>query len=278
MDPDRIVLGALDAQTLEALELLYAPFSETLKVRTNPRTAELIKYGSNALLATAISFSNELANLCTALGGVDIVEVMQGVHAMHELNVRGLDGRSTRAPITSFLQAGCGFGGSCLPKDVNALVAHGEALGSPMRLLSAVLEVNDAQPSQVLKTLDRHFEDLTGLKVGVLGLAFKPGTDDVRGSPSITVIQSLLRRGAQVTAFDPIAESQARAVLGDSIAYARTLADCLDDEDAVLLLTRWKEFEAAPALLSAMKTPPLFIDGRRQLAKAKVPHYAGIGL
>lgn len=278
MDPDRIVLGAIDARSLEALELLYAPFPDTLKVRTNPRTAELIKYGSNALLATAISFSNELANLCAALGGVDIVEVMQGVHAMHELNVRAVDGKSARAPITSFLQAGCGFGGSCLPKDVHALVAHGEALGAPMRLLSAVLEVNDAQPAQVLRALERHFRQLDGLKVGVLGLAFKPGTDDVRGSPSVAVIQSLLRRGAQVTAFDPIAVDQARQVLGDTISYAPTLADCLDDEDAVVLLTRWKEFEAVPGLLTAMNKPPLFVDGRRQLSRGQVPHYTGIGL
>lgn len=278
LNPDRIVLGALDARSLEALEALYASFPDALKLRTNPRTAELIKYGSNALLATAISFANELANLCAAVGGADVVEVMRGVHAMHELNPVGPGGDRARASLTSFLQAGCGFGGSCLPKDVKALVAHGEGLGVPMRLLRAVLEVNEAQPSQVLRALERRFPDLEGARVGVLGLAFKPGTDDVRGSPSIGIVRSLLRRGAVVTVFDPVATDEARKLLGDEVSYAHTLQSCLEGEDAVVLLTRWKEFEAAPALLAAMASPPLLVDGRRQLEKAKVPHYAGIGL
>jgi UDPglucose 6-dehydrogenase len=277
MEPDRIVLGASDARALEALDALYSSFRDVPRIRTNPGTAEMIKYASNALLATAISFSNELANLCAALGGIDIVEVMEGVHASSYLSVTGQDGNRAKAPITSFLYAGCGFGGSCLPKDVNALVAHGEDAGVPMPLLRAVISVNQGQPGQILRLLEKHFPTLSGLRVGVLGLAFKPDTDDVRESPAIPVIRLLLARGAGVKAYDPVAVANAKKVLGSRIAYAQTLQQCLEDVDAVVLLTRWKEFEAVPALLRAMKSPPLLLDGRRQLDRRSIARYAGIG-
>ena len=278
LEPDRIVLGASDARTLETLEALYASFRSVPTIRTNPGTAEMIKYASNALLATAISFSNELANLAAAVGNVDIVEVMEGVHASAYLTVAGSDGSRTQAPIASFLLAGCGFGGSCLPKDVNALVAHGEGLGVPMPLLRAVITVNEGQPGQVVRILQKHFPALTGLRVGVLGLAFKPDTDDVRESPAISVIRLLLAKGVRVKAHDPVAIPEAKKVLGTSIAYAQTLPECLEEVDAVLLITRWKQFEAVPALVRAMEPAPLLLDGRRQLDKRSVPRYAGIGL
>jgi len=278
MEPDRIVLGALDARTMEALDELYASFRTVPRIRTNPRTAEMIKYASNAVLATAISFSNEIANLCAALGGVDVVDVMEGVHASSYLTVPGPDGKRTKAPIASFFQAGCGFGGSCLPKDVKALISHGHDHGTPMPLLRSVIAVNEAQPDQILRILERHFQPLSGIRVGVLGLAFKPDTDDVRESPAIPVIRSLLARNASVKAYDPIAVPEARKVLGDSVAFAPTLRECLEDVQAVVLLTRWKEFEALPALLEGLESPPLLLDGRRQLDKRSVPDYAGIGL
>lgn len=278
LEPDRIVLGTSDVRGLELLEALYAPFVAVPKVRTNPGTAEMIKYASNALLATAISFSNEIANLCTAVGGIDALEVMEGVHASAYLTVPGADGKRARAPIASFLLAGCGFGGSCLPKDVSALVAHGESMGRPMPLLRAVLTVNEHQPDQILRLLEAHFPTLQGLRVGVLGLAFKPDTDDVRESPALAVIRRLAARGAVVQAYDPIAEHEARKVLGNATSYAPSLAACLTGVEAVVLLTRWREFEAVPGLLSAMASPPLLVDGRRQLDKRAVPRYAGIGL
>jgi UDPglucose 6-dehydrogenase len=278
MAPDRLVLGAMDTRALTALDALYAPLPPTPTIRTNPRTAEMIKYASNALLATAISFSNEIGNLCAALGGVDVVDVMEGVHASSYLTVAGPDGRRVRAPLVSFLAAGCGFGGSCLPKDVKALAAQGEGLGAPMPLLRAVLEVNASQPDQIVRILEKHFPRLRGLRVGVLGLAFKPDTDDMRESPAIPVILSLLAREAEVKAYDPVAVPAARRVLPPGVEYAGALADCLRDVDAVVLLTRWKEFEAVPALLRRREAPPLLLDGRRQLDKRAAERYAGVGL
>ncbi|MGH7580792.1 MAG: UDP-glucose dehydrogenase family protein, partial [Gemmatimonadales bacterium] len=278
MEPDRIVLGAADGRAMEALDELYASFHGVPKIRTNLRTAEMIKYASNAFLATAISFSNELANLCSALGQVDAVEVMAGLHASSYFTVPGPDGSRVEAPITSFLLPGCGFGGSCLPKDVSALAAHGEAAGAPMPLLRSVMAVNQGQPGQVLRQLEKHFPALSGLRIGVLGLAFKPDTDDVRESPAFPVIRLLLERRARVKAYDPAAMPQARGVLGEAIVYADSLKACLADVDAVVLLTRWTEFEAVPALLRTMESPPLLLDGRRQLDKRSIPRYAGIGI
>jgi UDPglucose 6-dehydrogenase len=277
MEPDRIVFGG-DARTMQALDEMYASFRDVPKIRTNPRTAEMIKYASNALLATAISFSNEIANLCAAVGGIDIVDVMEGVHASSYLTVTSRGGERSRPAITSFLQAGCGFGGSCLPKDVRALIAHGESVGSPMPLLRAVIEVNEAQPDQILRILEKHFATLAGLRVGVLGLAFKPDTDDIRESPSIRVIQSLLARGASVKAYDPVATAAAKAVLGSTVAYAADMDECLRSVDAVVLLTSWRQFESVPAKLGALESAPLLLDGRRLLDKAAVTRYAGIGV
>jgi UDPglucose 6-dehydrogenase len=277
MEPDRIVFGG-DARTMQALDEMYASFRDVPKIRTNPRTAEMIKYASNALLATAISFSNEIANLCAAVGGIDIVDVMEGVHASSYLTVTSRSGERSRPAITSFLQAGCGFGGSCLPKDVRALIAHGESVGSPMPLLRAVIEVNEAQPDQILRILEKHFATLAGLRVGVLGLAFKPDTDDIRESPSIRVIQSLLARGASVKAYDPVATAAAKGVLGSTVAYAADMDECLRSVDAVVLLTSWRQFESVPAKLGALESAPLLLDGRRLLDKAAVTRYAGIGV
>lgn len=277
MEPDRIVMGG-DARTTQALEEMYSSFRDVPRIRTNPRTAEMIKYASNALLATAISFSNEIANLCSALGGIDVVDVMEGVHASSYLTVLTPDGERSRPAITSFLQAGCGFGGSCLPKDVRALVAHGESVGSPMPLLRSVIEVNQAQPDQILSILEKHFPALSGLRVGVLGLAFKPDTDDIRESPSIRVIQSLLARGASLKAYDPVATAAAEGVLGSTIAYAASIDECLRGVDAVVLLTSWRQFDSVPEKLGALEPAPLLLDGRRMLDKAAVRRYAGIGV
>lgn len=276
--PDRLVLGAIDDRSMKALDELYQSFAGVPRIRTNTKTAEMIKYASNALLATAISFANEIGNLCAALGAVDVVDVMEGVHASAYLTVVTPQGERVKAPLSAFLEAGCGFGGSCLPKDVRALIAHGEEAGVPMPLLRSVIAVNEAQPRQIATVLERSFWSLRGLRVAVLGLAFKPGTSDVRESPALPVIRSLLERGAIVCAYDPVAREEARRVLGGAIAYADTLADCLNDADAVVLLTRWKEFDAVPELLRTAVHAPLVIDGRRQLDKNAVAHYAGIGL
>ena len=238
----------------------------------------MMKYDSNSMLATAISFSNELCSICSALGDVDVVDVMEGLHASDYLTVVGADGKRRKAPIASFYFAGCGFGGSCLPKDVKALAAHGAASGAPMPLLESVITVNLGQPAQVLKLLEKGLGPLAGKRIGILGLAFKPDTDDVRDTPAFPIVRLLLERKATVKAYDPVATAEARKVLGDTVTYEDSAAACLADVDAVVLVTRWKEFEAVPALLRAMPKPPLLVDGRRQLDKRDVPRYAGIGL
>ncbi|MCL4762498.1 MAG: nucleotide sugar dehydrogenase, partial [Burkholderiales bacterium] len=187
LHPDRIVLGGLDARTTDRLAELYAPFDDSVpRLRTTPRTAEMIKYASNALLANLISFSNEIANLGAAIGGIDSVEVMRGVHLSQYF--RGRDGEGLPL-ITSFLKSGCGFGGSCLPKDVSALVAQGRKEGHAMPLLEAVQDINKRQPARVVDLLRKHHRTLSGLRVAVLGLAFKPGTSDVRESPAFPILR-----------------------------------------------------------------------------------------
>jgi UDPglucose 6-dehydrogenase len=233
----------------------------------------MIKYASNALLATMISFSNEIADLCASLGGVDVVDVMRGVHAS-----RYLTGPQGPAPITAFLQAGCGFGGSCLPKDVRALVAHGRDAGRPMELLDAVLRVNAARPREVVDILERRLPRLSGARIAILGLAYKPGTDDTRESPALPLIEQLRGKGAEIKLYDPVAKDAVRrAADGERMIASPTLDDAIRGVDAVVLVTRWPQFEALPALLAAQDHQPLVIDGRRMLDPHSVAHYGGIG-
>src|SRR5947209_7101305 len=158
----------------------------------------MIKYASNSLLATMISFANEIGNLCSGLGGVDVLEVMQGVHASNYLSPKAADGRRVSAPISSFLLAGCGFGGSCLPKDVAALVSHGHQHEVAMPLLESVLQINRQRPQRILSLLKKHFPSLAGVRTSVLGLTFKPDTDDLRQSPAFGIIDALLAEGAAI--------------------------------------------------------------------------------
>lgn len=279
MNPDRIVIGGIDAATLDTLAEVYAGFDGVPVVRTNNSTAEMIKYASNSLLATMISFSNEIADLCSALGDIDAKDVMAGVHESAYLNTMGAGKARARAPIASFLEAGCGFGGSCLPKDVSALVAHGAAHGVDMHMLRSVLDINRGRPDRVLEGIAHHMPSLRGTTVAVLGLAFKPDTDDVRESPAFPIIDRLLAAGAKVTAFDPIASEPARRALGDkAVRYAETLEGALAHADVVVLVTRWREFAAVPEILRRIGRAPLVFDGRRMLDKNTIDRYEGIGL
>jgi UDPglucose 6-dehydrogenase/GDP-mannose 6-dehydrogenase len=276
MFPDRIVLGGIDSKTIGVLEDLYKPFPDAPRLHTNTRTAELIKYASNALLANLISFSNELANLGTAIGGIDSAEVMRGVHLSQYFRNRNPEGLP---PITSFLKAGCGFGGSCLPKDVKALIAHGQRAGESMPLLESVIRTNEEQPKRLVRLLEKHWPDLAGVRVAVLGLAFKPGTSDVRESPTFPIMRELLERRAQVKAYDPVAIAEAQRAFGkDRVVYAPDLPSALADIDAVIVVTPWKEFEQVPAILRKREPQPVFVDGRRAFDKRALSRYEGIGL
>ncbi len=273
--PDRIVIGAGDKRAKEALEKVYASFAGVPVVHVSCEVAEMIKYASNSLQATMISFANEIGNLCAANGDIDVVEVMRGVHLMRELRVG-----EKLAPITNFLMAGCGFGGSCFPKDVKALVADAKNKEIKTPLLEAVLEINAKQPHRMIELLKKNgFEKLKGVKVAVLGLAFKPGTDDMRESPSIPIVNELMDEGAEVRAFDPIANEAARKVFGKRCPnICESLEEAIKGAQAILLVTRWPEFAKLPEILQKMSPVPILVDGRRMIDKNSVPFYVGIGL
>lgn len=277
LKPDRIVLGAIDQRSQDVMADLYKPFTEVEVVRTTPSTAEMIKYTANSLLATLISFSNEIANLAAKVG-VDAMDVMHGVHLDRRFTPIAEDGARIWPGAITYLEPGCGFGGSCFPKDVKSLIAFGEQNESPMHLLRSVIEINKSQPTRMLELLGGHFPDLDGVAVTVLGMAFKPGTDDIRESPSLEITEELLARGATVTVFDPVARRPVEDLYGDRVRYADDLDDAIDGSKAILLMTRWDEFKRLPALLRGRDRQPLVVDGRRLLDPDSVERYEGIGL
>ena len=261
MAPDRIVLGHDDAKSLALLEQLYASW-ECDKLRTNSRTAELIKYASNAMLAVQISAANEIANLAAALGGIDAMEVMKGVHLDRRWNPI-VDGKRVAPGILSYLLPGPGFGGSCLPKDLEALAAAGHSRGLPMAMTEAALAVNRTQPEQVVQMLERAVGSLADQRVLILGLAFKPGTDDVRDSPSIRIVALLLGKGARVRVHDPLAGENFRRALGGKaaeVALAEDWRAAASEAAIVVIATKWPEYRALGDLDLAGKT---VFDARR---------------
>ncbi len=276
MRPDRIVLGGIDEQTRDLLAAIYAPFAGAPVIRTNNKTAEMIKYASNAALATMISFANEFGRLCSTLGDVDVRDVMRGVHASTYFTTRLPDGTPVKAAITSFLEAGCGYGGSCLPKDVTALVAQGRDHGLPMSMLASVLEINAGQPGEVLRLVHKHVPDLKGVRVAVLGIAFKPDTDDVRESPAFPIIRLLRQEGAIVSAYDPIARPAGHPGLA-GVQLVQSMREALEGAAIVVLVTRWSEFQQLPGVLREMGSTPLVVDGRRVLEPSAFRAYEGIG-
>ncbi len=280
MVPDRIVIGGIDQRSMDVQQEMYRGFEGTPVVRTSNATAEFIKYTSNSLLATLISFSNEIANLCATVPGVDAQEVMRGVHLMRELSQMHKDGSRTPAGINSFIFPGCGFGGSCLPKDVKALSAWGSQHGQATRLLEAVLKTNHEQPARTVDLVERGLGRLVGKRVAVLGLAFKPGTDDVRESPAFPIITHLTNRGATVRAFDPVADKTGGAMLKgrEGVTLARTLAEALDAAHAVVVVTKWEDFKGLPTMLAKANPRPLLVDSRRMLDKSTYEPYSGVGL
>ncbi len=274
--PDRLVLGGIDARTHEMLVSLYESFDADIpRILTNATTAEMIKYASNAVLATMISFSNEIARLCTAVGGVDAIDVMRGVHQSSYFTIRRGNERLT-AGIASFLEPGCGFGGSCLPKDVTALIGQGREKGLDMSLLRSVLDINRGQVDEVQRLIRRHFASVRDVAITILGIAFKPDTDDVRESPAFPVIRKLKAQGARITAFDPIARPGDHEDLID-VRIAESLNEAVVEAQIVILITRWAEFSRLAEVLGELRRRPLVVDGRRALDPAPFDRYEGIG-
>lgn len=279
MRPDRIVIGGIDERSAAALVDLYRGFDDAELVITNTGTAEMIKYASNAMLAVMISFSNEVANLGATIGGIDTVDVMRGVHTSRYFTSRDHDGEPVTAAIVSFLEAGCGFGGSCLPKDVAALAALGDQIGSPMPLLQAVLGTNQRQPDRLVEIVRSELGEFEGARVAVLGLAFKPDTGDIRETPAFPVIEGLNRHGAKVVVHDPVvAFEDLPETIRSVVEYRPILEMAVKDVDAVVIVTRWDDYGALPALLEGRSPQPLVVDGRRMLSKDSVARYAGIGM
>ena len=266
LHPNRVVIGDEGDWAGDAVAELYAPLGAPL-VRTDVASAEMVKLASNAFLATKISFINEIANVCEETGA-DVVEVARGM---------GLDDRIGG----KFLQAGIGFGGSCFPKDVDALKQLAGNSGYHFQLLTAVIEVNELQKRRVIGKLHKHLGSLVGRRVALLGLAFKPNTDDMREASSLVLSARLQADGAVVTAYDPVAEDQARRLV-TGIAFADSALDALQDADAAVLVTEWKELvELDWDAVARRMRGELIIDGRNALdpraVRAAGLRYEGIG-
>jgi UDPglucose 6-dehydrogenase len=259
-NPDRVIIGEFDVNAGDKVAELYRDMSGPI-VRTDVTTAEMIKYASNAFLATKISFINEIANICHRLG-VDVYDVVEGLKFDYRIGDR-------------FMSAGIGFGGSCLPKDLRSLIyASSVNLDYPAPLLKAVLRVNEAQALMMVDAAEQIFGDLSSKIVAVLGLAFKPNTDDMREAPSIRIIEVLLKKGASVKVYDPEAMGNARNVLPSGVNYCSSILEAIDGSDCVLIVTEWDEFKD-----ENLYKGKLVIDGRRALNPQKaagVCEYHGI--
>jgi UDPglucose 6-dehydrogenase/GDP-mannose 6-dehydrogenase len=244
----------------------------------NTRTAELIKYANNVLLATQISAMNELANLADALGRIDVMDVVRAIRLDKRWNPITQGGRVSPG-ILSYLLPGCGFGGSCLPKDIRALQSQGLEKGLPMDLLSAVSEVNDSQPLQVIEIIEREIHSLSQQTILVLGLAFKPGTNDVRESASFKIVRALLEKEARVVAHDPVAVDNFKTALGlteKSVTFVRDWTASVDAADVIIVATAWPEYlELAQMDL----TGKVLFDARRMFEPSAIVsgRYLSIG-
>jgi UDPglucose 6-dehydrogenase len=262
MRPDRIVIGADDDRAIALMREIYAPFvrNHDRLVVMDIRSAELTKYAANCMLATRISFMNEMANLADKLGA-DIEQVRLGIGSDPRIGYH-------------FLYPGCGYGGSCFPKDVQALIRTADGIGQPLRVLNAVEEANNAQKSVLLEKIKSKFgSDLKGKHFALWGLAFKANTDDMREASSRVVIQGLWDMGATITAYDPVAMTESKRIFGiaPGLAYAETSMDALNGADALILVTEWKEFRAPDfiAVRARLKSAVIF-DGRNMYDPAVV--------
>lgn len=260
MSPDRVVVGCESENAKELMDHLYKPFllNNYRIIFTDIPSAEMIKYAANAMLATRISFMNDIANLCE-LVGADVNMVRKGI---------GSDSRIGN----KFLYPGCGYGGSCFPKDVKALIKTAEKNGYPMSVLNAVEEVNERQKGILFEKLKKHFKgELKGKTIALWGLAFKPETDDMREAPSLVLIEQLLQAGANVKAYDPIAMPETQRKIGDIIFYAKDSYDAALDADALVLVTEWKEFRMPNwAVLKKIMNVPVVVDGRNIYNKGEL--------
>lgn len=272
MQPDRVVVGVESEEAKQLMERLYKPF--TLNnyriIYTDIPSAEMIKYAANAMLATRISFMNDIANMCEIVGA-DINMVRKGIGADVRIG-------------SKFLYAGCGYGGSCFPKDVKALIHTADNLGYEMKILEAVEEVNESQKKILFEKLMKYYDnDIKGKTIAVWGLAFKPKTDDMREAPSLVIIDKILEAGGKVKAYDPVAMEEAERILGDNITYAKDIYDATLEADAILMVTEWNEFRLPTwEVIKKTMNKPVVFDGRNIYNKQEMNEigfdYFGIGI
>jgi UDPglucose 6-dehydrogenase len=270
LKPDRVVIGTSDPKARASMAELYAPFVRTGHpvLMMEAASAELTKYAANAMLASRISFMNEIANLCDSTGA-DVDDVRRGI---------GTDSRIG----SSFLFPGIGYGGSCFPKDIKALIRTGREAGVPLRVVEAVDAANDAQRRMLVPRIEKHLGTLKGKVVAIWGLAFKPRTDDMREAPALSIIEGLLGSGAAVRAYDPKAMPFAQRLLGDRITFCKRSYEAVEGADALVVATEWNEFREPDfaRIRSLMRRPALF-DGRNlynaQLLREMGFHYEGVG-
>lgn len=260
LKPDRVVIGSIDKKSGDVIERLYENFQAPI-LRTDLKTAEMIKYASNALLAAKVSFSNEIGNICKLLG-INVNDVMRGV---------GLDSRISE----KFLNAGCGYGGSCFPKDVDALIRKAKDLGYDPKLLREVHDLNLRQKVRLVEQLESRMGDLKDKTVCVLGLAFKPDSDDIREASSVFIISKLLEKGANVRAYDPKAITNMKKVFPD-IEYPENAKEAIKDSDACLIVTEWKEFKNLSEKDFETMKNRIVIEGRKVLDRNKISGFDGI--
>ncbi len=254
LHPDRIIIGEVDKRSGTTLENLYKNFyRDTLPplIKTTPINAELIKYANNTFLAMKISFINMLANLCEQHSKADVTDIADGI---------GLDKRIGR----SFLGAGAGWGGSCFKKDLEALRFHAHQSQIDLPLLDATLKINEERPLQIIKLVEQLLGNLASKRIGILGLAFKSGTSDIRDAVSIKVINLLIQKGANVIVYDPMALENVYKLFGEKIEYAKSPQACLKDNDCAIILTEWNEFKKLkPEVYNELMKKPVIVDGRR---------------
>lgn len=269
MKPSRVIIGTDDAKAIESLEALYAPFtrSRDRMLVMDRRSAELAKYAANSMLATRISFMNDLATLCDILGA-DIELVRKGMGSDDRIGPK-------------FLYAGAGFGGSCFPKDLRACISTGREAGHHLRILEAVVEVNDSQKKRMGEKLLKHFKgNLKGKRIAVWGLAFKPGTDDIREAPAFVLVDQLLAAGAEVVVTDPVAMEVSQKVLGNKVRFEAGNYECLQNADALVLATEWHQYRRPDfARMKSLMRTPVVVDGRniwspKELEAAGFAYYA----
>lgn len=275
LHPDRIIIGQFDNKSGQRFAKIYKNIT-TPKLFTNLKTAEMTKYAANTLIATLISYSNEIARISENTGDIDVIDIWKGVHLDKRLSPYNGIAR-IKPGILSYIFSGCGFGGSCFPKDIRALASFATELGIEPALIKSVININDTQPYRLISLLKSALgKDLRGKKIAVLGLSFKPNTDDTRESPAIIIIGELISEGAKVISHDPIAHRE-------DIPRASTVEEAIENADAAIIITSWEEYtNLTPHFFKKHMKNPIVIDGRRiydkRLFQTAGIIYKGIGL